>query len=305
MRKRYDILFLNGTVVDPMNGILGKCDLAVRNGRIDDCARQLDRIKSDQIIDAQGKLVIPGVVDSHAHLVRPGSEGAAYGMLLKAGVTTAACFAGPVQTVKKEIVEKGSGLNVLVLEALHSGNGFSSPGPSKTEVRQVVGKALDDGAFGVKILGGHYPLTPESIEAIIYEASEQKCYVGAHAGSTTKGSNIEGMEQVVDLAQGLPLHLAHINAYCRGMVEPIPAELSRAFRKLLESPNIISESHLAVNNSTSADLDEDGLPKSHVTRACLRMGGYPEDGKGLEEALKAGYAKIYALVGDEMDYLTC
>lgn len=293
-----------GHVVDPLNRINRISDLAIRDDHIEATGTELDVYKAEQVIDARGKLVLPGVIDSHAHLVRPGSRGAAYSMLLKAGVTTAAAFAGPVATVRKEIMEKGNGLNVIVLEGLYPGHGFSSEDPSPSEISTAVSRALDEGALGIKILGGHYPLTPESIALMIQEASRQSCYVAIHAGSTTEGSDIRGFEQAVELADGLPLHVAHINSYCRGNVESPLLEVERALSLLDSSPNIISESYLAANNGTNASLDEDGLPVSHVTRTCLRKGNYSPDKAGLEKAIRDGYAKIYALLGGEMVYLS-
>ena len=72
---------------------------------------------------------------------------------------------------------------------------------------------------------------------------------------------------------------------------------------LKKSPNIISESHLAPYNGFDGRIDKDGLPKSHVTRNCLKAGGYEISKKGLEKAMLDGYAGIYALVGSEMTYL--
>lgn len=66
------ILIKNGRVVDPANKVDKKLDLLVvgekvaKLGSIDqDC---------DLIIDAQGKLVVPGLIDIHVHFREPGDE---------------------------------------------------------------------------------------------------------------------------------------------------------------------------------------------------------------------------------------
>ncbi len=302
--KHFDILIRNGMVVDPLNAVFEIRDIGLRNGCVEESAPGIGIEEAALVLDARGKLVLPGIVDSHAHLVRPNAEGAAFAMLLKSGVTTAAGFAGPVATVKKEIREKGCGMNALVLEALRPGKNLSGPDPSPSEVAEAVAKALSEGAFGVKILGGHYPVSPDAISRIVRECARQKCYVAIHAGSTTRGSNIEGFEQAVELSEGLPLHVAHINSYCRGTVQPPLAEVKRALEKLEQSPNILSESYLSVDNGTDAALDENDLPASHVTRTCLEKNKYSPDKKGLEKAIQDGYAKIYALIGGELQYLT-
>ena len=42
-------------------------DLVVENGRIVDISNAVPTHSSDQIIDAQGKYIIPGLIDIHAH----------------------------------------------------------------------------------------------------------------------------------------------------------------------------------------------------------------------------------------------
>jgi dihydropyrimidinase/allantoinase len=64
---RFDLAVLGGTVVIPYTGAL-RCDVGIRGGRI---AALADRIRPDQaaeVVDARGKWVFPGAVDSHFHL---------------------------------------------------------------------------------------------------------------------------------------------------------------------------------------------------------------------------------------------
>ncbi len=64
----YDLVIRGGTVIDPAARMHGVRDIAIRGGRIVAVA---DRISADQpgdTIDARGKLVLPGLIDLHAHL---------------------------------------------------------------------------------------------------------------------------------------------------------------------------------------------------------------------------------------------
>ncbi len=54
-------------------GILRNCSLAIHDGIIVDVGRNL-RYKADTVIDASGKLVMPGFVDPHTHVVFAGSR---------------------------------------------------------------------------------------------------------------------------------------------------------------------------------------------------------------------------------------
>ena len=111
------------------------------------------------------------------------------------------------------------------------------------------------------------------------------------------------MLEAVELADGNPLHLAHINAYCRGTVLPEAEETELALKALAANPNISCESYLSPLNGTSAEII-DGLPGSMVTRRCLKTGGFTEDEAGMEEALLSGWAQVNYPQGQEMTLLT-
>ena len=90
----------------------------------------------------------------------------------------------------------------------------------------------------MKLLGGHYPLTPEVSSTLIKTALERRAYVAWHAGTSAHGSNLEGMIEAVQTADGYPLHLAHINAYCRGAIKNEIDEARTAVELLNANPNI-------------------------------------------------------------------
>jgi dihydropyrimidinase/allantoinase len=64
---RYDTALVNGTVVMPSIGAM-RSDVAVREGRIAALADAIAPGEADQVIDARGRLVLPGAVDSHFHI---------------------------------------------------------------------------------------------------------------------------------------------------------------------------------------------------------------------------------------------
>lgn len=159
---------------------------------------------------------------------------------------------------------------------------------------------MHDGAFGIKIIGGHYPLTPEAQRIALEICKELNCYCAVHAGSTEKGSNIDGLEELVKLAGDLPVHIAHVNSYCRGQVTGNPVEeAGRALNFLRDMPNVNSESYLDVINGTSGRI-KDGVPLSNVTKNCLIAGAYKVSADGLEEAIKDGWAKVHGKRGKEI-----
>ena len=300
---KYDFLFKRGRIVDPANDRDFIGDVAVKGDKVAKVEEEIDDSLAEQVIDIRGKVIIPGIIDTHCHVARPKAKGAGYRMLINAGVTTAIDFEGPIEVIKREITEYGCGLNVAVLEAIFPENGIKSQDPPLEELKKVINKNLDSGAIGIKILGGHYPLTPEATYNIFQITHQEKGYMGFHVGTTKTGSNILGVEEAVKLAEGNPLHIAHVNAYCRGYIEDPLSELKIVMDILKKSPNIVSESHLAIHNGCYGGIDENGIPLSYVLRNSLRAKGYQVSKEGLEEALRVKYAGVYALVGSKIEYI--
>ncbi|MFC1552099.1 dihydroorotase [Candidatus Latescibacterota bacterium] len=71
--KLKDIAIKGGTVIDPSQKINGKRDILISGGVIKTVAKDIDAAKTD-VIDASGKLVMPGLIDMHVHLREPGGE---------------------------------------------------------------------------------------------------------------------------------------------------------------------------------------------------------------------------------------
>lgn len=64
----YDLLLTGGHVVDPANGIDGVRDVAIQGGRIAAVAEKTLPSAAAASIDCRGKLVLPGLIDTHAHV---------------------------------------------------------------------------------------------------------------------------------------------------------------------------------------------------------------------------------------------
>ncbi len=68
------LLVKGGRVVDPANGLDGPADLRIAAGRIAEIGLQLPPAEGEEVLAAEGLLVLPGLVDLHAHLGEPGRE---------------------------------------------------------------------------------------------------------------------------------------------------------------------------------------------------------------------------------------
>lgn len=69
------ILIKGGRVIDPAQGVDGQFDVLIDNGVISQVGKNIASANfSGQVIDAAGKLVVPGLIDIHVHLRDPGYE---------------------------------------------------------------------------------------------------------------------------------------------------------------------------------------------------------------------------------------
>lgn len=68
-----EILIKNGRVIDPANRLDEKCDVLIDDGKIAEVGH-IAKANAEVVIDAAGKLVVPGLIDIHVHFREPGDE---------------------------------------------------------------------------------------------------------------------------------------------------------------------------------------------------------------------------------------
>ncbi len=70
-------LIQNGRLVDPANSLDGNYDVLIAGGKVAKVAKSISVDEAghpDKIIDAAGKVIMPGFIDLHVHLREPGFE---------------------------------------------------------------------------------------------------------------------------------------------------------------------------------------------------------------------------------------
>jgi imidazolonepropionase-like amidohydrolase len=289
-----------GELIDPAHGWQGQADLLFEDDRVAAAGPELSVPRGAQVIDARGLLVVPGLVDTHVHVAT--GYWAGHAMMARAGVTTALNLSGRVREVTDGLKAAGAGLSIATLDSLLPGEQFAAAAPTVEAIGTEIERAVESGALGVKIMGGHQPFTPDATAEIIRQANAQRSYVAFHVGSTRHGSDLEGLREAVALAEGQALHVAHVNSYCRGLVRDAIDEAREAIELLVRWPRLRSESYLALINGTAGRCRE-GAPVSDVTRTCLRRRGYEPTEAGLERALAEGFALVADQRGDEVGLL--
>lgn len=121
MRQPAGLVLAGGEVLDPGQGLLGRLDVALRDGRIAAVGKDLPR-DGLEIIDVSGRLVLPGLIDQHAHCFIGASDlGAQTDTICAAtGVTTlidaGSAGAGTFEGMREFVVARS---RVRILAFLH------------------------------------------------------------------------------------------------------------------------------------------------------------------------------------------
>lgn len=68
------LLIKGGRLIDPASNTDSKLDILIKGTKISSLGKNLNVKDATRTIDAQGKVVIPGLIDLHAHLRQPGRE---------------------------------------------------------------------------------------------------------------------------------------------------------------------------------------------------------------------------------------
>jgi dihydroorotase len=94
----FDLLLRGGRVICPAAGIDGIKDVAIRNGKIAAVQPDMLPTSAKDVVDVTGKLVLPGLIDTHAHVYQyvTGRFGMNADMVgVESGVTTLVDQGGP------------------------------------------------------------------------------------------------------------------------------------------------------------------------------------------------------------------
>lgn len=298
MTLKTDLLLKGLHVVDPVNAVDGICDIAICDGKIAEVAAEIPVTTALRVHYLGGYTAVPGIIDSHVHASPLIGGSGSHRMLARAGVTTAFDVAGPVDQVWHLMQTEGAGLNLACIHAAAPGLTIEGNNPTKAQIRKLLNQSVRNGALGLKILGGHLPLTPAATRRCIEVVEQNGKYCAFHAGTTKSGSNFSGFREAIKLAESHRLHLAHINSYCRGQIRSSLAESLDAIQLLAANPNILSESYLSPINGTSGRM-VDGIPFSKATPNSLKQSGYSGDYRGMKSAIEDGVVSIMVEQGGE------
>jgi len=112
--SEFDLVIRNGTVATAGDTV--QCDVGVRDGKVVALGASLGDGRED--IDAAGKLVLPGGIDSHCHIAQTGSNGVETADDFRSGSISAAC-GGTTTIIPFAAQHRGESLRTVV-DAYHA-----------------------------------------------------------------------------------------------------------------------------------------------------------------------------------------
>ena len=86
---KFDLVIKGGEVLDPSQGLRGKRDIGMRYGRIEALETDIPVARANRVLNAAGRVVVPGLIDLHSHVFTSGIGIPADELVLHQGTTTA------------------------------------------------------------------------------------------------------------------------------------------------------------------------------------------------------------------------
>jgi dihydroorotase len=268
-----NLLIKGGRVIDPANKIDAALDILVADSKVARVAKGIKAGAGQVIIDAAGKIVMPGLIDMHVHLREPGREDketieSGTRAALKGGVTSVLAMPNTEPAVDspeiigqlKKIIKNSSQADIFLCAAITKGR----KGQVLTDIRQLKKEGVlaisDDGAAV-----DSEPLLQEALKI----AAEENLLVICHcedsglsaAGAVNLGftstrmglrgiskeSEYQRVERDIRLAAkaGASIHIAHVS--CAESVEIIAQAKKKGVKVTAEAaPHHFSLSEEAV-----------------------------------------------------------
>jgi len=266
------LLIKNGHVISPADNLNDICDILVQDNKISKIGKNLREI-ADGTIDAEDKIVMPGLVDMHVHLREPGREdketissgtraAIAGGVTSVLGMPNTLVPIDSAENIKllKSIIEKKAQANVFICAAItkeRAGRELTNIAKFKKEGVIAIsddGASVDDPDTMLKAL----KKAKESKLTVICHSEDKSLSAGGvvNFGLTStkmglrgisKESEYKRVKRDIDLAEKInaPVHITHVS--CLESVEIIAKAKKRGVAVTADTaPHYFSLSEEAV-----------------------------------------------------------
>jgi N-acyl-D-aspartate/D-glutamate deacylase len=230
-QSSFDLVILNGRVIDPESKSDSIRNLGISNGTIKAISPR--NLQGRTVIDARGLIVSPGFIDLHQHGQDEENnrfkamDGVTSALELEVG--TAYIDAWYALRAQKSLINYGVSMGHIGarMRAMHETVGFLPIGPAAhraaseaeiLEMKQMLEQGLKQGAVAVGF-GIQYTPNASRWEILeMFRVAERfgaSCHVHMrHAGVKEPGSAVQALEELIAAAAitGAPLHVVHIQS---------------------------------------------------------------------------------------------
>jgi N-acyl-D-amino-acid deacylase len=224
LSQQYDVLILNGKIIDGTGNSWYYGDIAIKDGKIVSIGK-FNNITAPKVIDAKGLIVAPGFIDVHAHIEGGIFENPTADNYIYDGVTTVITgnCGGSADDLKKffwRIDSMRSSINVASLVghntvrriAMGLDNRLATPEEQK-KMEELVAQAMKDGAVGLSTGLIYLPGMYSNTEEVIGLAKAAANYNGVYASHIRNEENkvVDAINEAINIGKSanIPVEISH------------------------------------------------------------------------------------------------
>ena len=220
------LVLKNGYVIDPKNKVEEVRDIVMENGEVVQVGTDLPVEKGDMILDCEGLLVVPGLLDMHVHLgdlfevsTEPINQAVCDGVAI--GLSPGAGNTSMSPSLLGAEVDRGLPMSLGLY--LGGANVAGTMMSAEDLIRYFKGECDDETVFtkftrnavsgttgnlvmGIKDHMGHFIMSDENIDKLFEVTSQAKLVYMSHT------QDPEHTMRMVKLSKGRPLHLGHASS---------------------------------------------------------------------------------------------
>lgn len=303
--ETYDVVIINGRIVDGTGNPWFNGSVAIRDGRIAAVGR-FDQTKAKQVIDAKGQIVAPGFIDVHAHTEDiyeyPQAEN-----FIRMGVTTlitgnCGTSVTNVGDFLDRIKKDPLAINISTLIGHNSVRSrvmeLENRAPTAEEqqkMNELIERGMREGAVGFATgliyVPGTYSETPEVVE-LAKAASKYGGIYASHIRDEGTGV-VDAINEAIGIGEAarMPVQISHFKISAKSLWGKSPMTLDLVADARRRGLNVTIDQYAYPASSTSLDARLPTWAIAGGREEGKKRIGVPETREKIRESMKRGLAE--------------